>query len=65
MTEDKEKHELRYSEAISDFAGAIQEDGARKVAEDFMEYYPTQCQDLVDCVYNVQKERRVAALFKP
>lgn len=65
MTEDTEQIKLRYTEAISDFAGAIQENGAKQVAEDFMEYYPTQCQDLVDCVYNVQKERRVAALFKP
>jgi len=64
-TEDKETEKLRYSEAISDFAGAIQESGAMKVAKDFLEYYPTQCQDLVDCVYNTQKEKRIAALFKP
>lgn len=65
MIEDPAQIELRYSEAISDFAGAIQENGAMRVAKDFLEYYPTQCQDLVDCVYNTQKERRIAALFKP
>lgn len=65
MTEDIEQTKLRYSEAISDFAGAIQEHGAKKVSEDFLMYYPTQCLDLVDCVYNTQKEKRIAALLKP
>lgn len=65
MIEDLEQTNLRYTEAISDFAGAIQETGAKKVAEDFLEYYPTQCEDLLNCVYIVQKEKRVAALFKP
>lgn len=63
--EDKEQVDLRYTEAISDFAGCVQEHGAKKVAEDFFQYYPTQCQGIVDCVYQIHKEHRIAALLRP
>ena len=65
MTEDKEKVELRYTEALSDFAGVIQEHGAKKVAEDFHFYYPTQAFDLVEYVFHIQREKRIAAILKP
>lgn len=57
-----EQDKLRYTDAISDFGSIIIEHGARKVALDFVEFYPTQAYELVSVLGGVSKQ--TPALFK-
>lgn len=54
-----------YVDTLVSFANAMEEEGTKKVAEDFRRYYPTQNAEFVRAALAINKERQIAALFKP
>lgn len=59
----EEQEDVRYNEAVSDFASLIIEYGPRTVMLDLMKYFPDQYAALHASMTKPQPQ--VAALFKP
>lgn len=54
-----------YVDTLVSFANAMDEEGVMKVADDFRKFYPSQNAAFVQAALKINKERQVAALFKP
>jgi len=52
-------------EAVNDFASAVREYGPMRVAQDMRKYFPERHGEYIAASLNLERQRQVAALFKP
>ena len=52
-------------DAVNDFACAVREHGPMRVAHDMRRYFPERHGEYIAASLNLERQRQVAALFKP
>jgi hypothetical protein len=61
----QEEQKINLPDTLSDFASALREHGPILVAHDMRKYFPERHSEYISASLNLERQRQVAALFKP